>query len=109
MSLSDRWSFVNRDFLVVKVGSRDNLISPQPEAHLDLGKLVVQEREIIEGRLARKPWGVHGPSGAPPSWYSRSTLESKINRCESIRTVSKRNGPLGCLDFPQNCDSVLKF
>src|SRR6267142_725630 len=53
--------------------------SPQPEAHLDLGKLVVQEREIIEVALRESRGRVHGPSGAATRLgIPGSTLESKI-------------------------------
>ena len=53
--------------------------SPQPEAHLDLGKLVVQEREIIEVALRESRGRVSGPSGAATKLgIPGSTLESKI-------------------------------
>jgi transcriptional regulator with PAS, ATPase and Fis domain len=53
--------------------------SPQPTAHLDLGKLVVQEREIIEVALRESRGRVHGPSGAATKLgIPGSTLESKI-------------------------------
>ena len=62
--------------------------SPQPEAHLDLGKLVVQEREIIEVALRESRGRVHGPSGAATKLgIPGSTLESKI---KSLRINKNR-------------------
>ncbi|HEX9606644.1 MAG TPA: sigma-54 dependent transcriptional regulator, partial [Gemmatimonadaceae bacterium] len=62
--------------------------SPQPEAHLDLGKLVVQEREIIEVALRESCGRVHGPSGAAAKLgIPGSTLESKI---KSLRINKNR-------------------
>src|SRR6267142_2725661 len=62
--------------------------SPQPEAHLDLGKLVVQEREIIEVALRESCGRVHGPSGAATKLgIPGSTLESKI---KSLRINKNR-------------------
>ena len=53
--------------------------SPQPKAHLDLGKLAVQEREIIEVALRESRGRVSGPSGAATKLgIPGSTLESKI-------------------------------
>ncbi len=62
--------------------------SPQPEAHLDLGKLVVQERDIIEVALRESRGRVHGPSGAATKLgIPGSTLESKI---KSLRINKNR-------------------
>jgi DNA-binding NtrC family response regulator len=62
--------------------------SPQPEAHLDLSKLVVQEREIIEVALRESRGRVHGPSGAATKLgIPGSTLESKI---KSLRINKNR-------------------
>jgi DNA-binding NtrC family response regulator len=62
--------------------------APQPEAHLDLGKLVVQEREIIEVALRESSGRVHGPSGAATKLgIPGSTLESKI---KSLRINKNR-------------------
>jgi len=62
--------------------------SRQPEAHLDLGKLVFQEREIIEVALRESRGRVHGPSGAATKLgIPGSTLESKI---KSLRINKNR-------------------
>jgi DNA-binding NtrC family response regulator len=62
--------------------------SPEAQAHLDLGKLVVQEREIIEVALRESRGRVSGPSGAATKLgIPGSTLESKI---KSLRINKNR-------------------
>jgi len=62
--------------------------SPEPKAHLALGKLAVQEREIIEGALRESRGRVSGPSGAATKLgIPGSTLESKI---KSLRINKNR-------------------
>ncbi|HEX9606775.1 MAG TPA: sigma 54-interacting transcriptional regulator, partial [Gemmatimonadaceae bacterium] len=62
--------------------------SPEPKAHLDLGKLAVQERDIIEGALRESRGWVSGPSGAATKLgIPGSTLESKI---KSLRINKNR-------------------
>ena len=62
--------------------------SPEPKAHLDLGKLAVQEREIIEVALRESRGRVSGPSGAASKLgIPGSTLESKI---KSLRINKNR-------------------
>src|SRR5262249_60484560 len=62
--------------------------SAEPQAHLDLGKLAVQEREIIEGALRESRGRRSGPSGAATKLgIPGSTLESKI---KSLRINKNR-------------------